>query len=144
MVCFHDQHCWRYCLPLSKTDRVVCQNFIRRSNLSKGVKDGNMLGTGVIRSYQWVWLWNARSDKRWSCLWKLVFFEPGGVSESDKGCESSLRSVSSGGCSQLMRVSLHIHANQPSLHLDPSHLNPMVGNIWQYFLASLKIREYLC
>ena len=140
----HPQHCWRYCLTLSKTDRVVCQNFIRRSNLSKGVKDRNMLGTGVIRSYQWVWLWNARSDKRWSCLWKLVFFEPGVVSESDKGCESSLRSVSSGGCSQLMRVSLHIHANQPSLHLDPSHLNPTVGNIRQYFLARLKIRKYLC
>ena len=98
----------------------------------------------MIRSYQWVWLWNARSDKRWSCLWKLVFFEPGGVSESDKGCESSLRSVSSGGCSQLMRVSLHIHANQPSLHLDPSHLNHTVGNIRQYFLPSLKIRKYLC
>ena len=60
-----------------------------------------------------------------------------------RGCESSLRSVSSGGCSQLMRVSLHIHANQPSLHLDPSHLNTTVGRIRQYFLASLKLRKYL-
>ena len=41
-VCFYPQHCWRYCLPLSKTDGVVCQDFIRRSNLSKGVKDRNV------------------------------------------------------------------------------------------------------